>query len=158
VTARPNSGAPVRHRDVAKCHHEPTNQLIEGADMQVRLIRIGLVLAGNALGLWIASLVLSDDMSVSGAAFIIAVVIFSALTLILEPIVSRLTDKYAEALTGGRALISTALALVLTAWISDGLSIDGFGTWLLATVIVWLVTAIVGVVLARLFLKNAVEK
>ena len=39
------------------------------------LIRIGIALLGNALGLWVASLVL-DDMSVSGTAFLIAVAIF----------------------------------------------------------------------------------
>jgi uncharacterized membrane protein YvlD (DUF360 family) len=125
--------------------------------MKLRLIRIGLVLAGNALGLWITSLLLDDDMSISGTAFIIAVVIFTVLTLVLEPIVSRLTEKYVDILSGGTALITTALALILTAWISDGLSIDGIGTWLLATVIVWLVTAILGVVLVRLFVKDTAK-
>jgi uncharacterized membrane protein YvlD (DUF360 family) len=122
--------------------------------MKLRLIRIGLVLAGNALGLLIAS-ILIDDLEVSGAAFVIAVVVFTVLTLLLDPVVSRLAEKYADALTGGAALISTALALLLTAWISDGLAIDGAGTWLLATILIWLVTAIVGVVLARLFLPRA---
>jgi putative membrane protein len=125
--------------------------------MRSRLIRIGLTLLGNALGLWITSVLLSDDMSVSGAAFVLAVVIFTVFLLVLEPIVSRLAEKYVDVLAGGSALISTALALLLTAWISDGLSIDGFGTWLLATIIVWLVTAIVGVVLARLFIRQAAE-
>ncbi len=123
--------------------------------MKLRLIRIGLVLAGNAIGLWITSLLLDDDMSISGAAFLLAVVIFTVLTLVLEPVVSRLTEKYVDVLSGGTALITTALALILTAWISDGLSIDGIGTWLLATLIVWLVTAILGVVLVRLFVKDA---
>ena len=125
--------------------------------MKLRLIRVALVLAGNALGLWITSLLLADDMSISGAAFVLAVVIFTVLTLALEPIVSRLTEKYLDALSGGSTLISTALALMLTAWISDGLSIDGIGTWLLATIIVWLVTAIVGVVLARLVLGRVAD-
>jgi len=123
--------------------------------MKLRLIRLGLVLVGNALGLWITSLLLDDDMSISGAAFVIAVVIFTVLTLVLEPIVSRLTERYVDVLSGGTALITTALALILTAWISDGLSIDGLGTWLLATVIVWLVTAILGVVLVRLVVKDS---
>jgi putative membrane protein len=121
--------------------------------MQLRLIRIGLVLAGNALGLLITALLL-DKMSMSGLAFVIAVIIFTLLTLVLEPIVSSLAEKYADVLSGGSALIATALALLLTDWISDGLSIDGVGTWFLATVLVWLVTAIVGIVLARIFLKN----
>jgi uncharacterized membrane protein YvlD (DUF360 family) len=125
--------------------------------MKLRLIRIGLVLAGNALGLWITSLILDDDMSVSGAAFVLAVVIFTLVVLILEPLVSSLAEKYADYLAGGTALVSTALALLLTDWISDGLSIDGFGTWLIATLLVWIVTAIVGVLLGRFVLRRFAE-
>lgn len=125
--------------------------------MKLGLIRVGLVLAGNALGLWITSLLLDADMSVSGSAFVIAVVMFTVLTVALEPIVSRVTERYLDALSTGSTLITTALALVLTAWISDGLSIDGIGTWLLATIIVWLVTAIVGVVLVRLVLRRVIH-
>jgi putative membrane protein len=122
--------------------------------MKLRLIRIGLVLVGNALGLLITSLILDDDMSISGSAFLIAVVIFTVLMLVLDPLVSRLAERHADSLAGGSALVSTALALVLTDWISDGLSIDGIGTWLLATFLVWIVTAIVGVVLGRLVLAR----
>ena len=122
--------------------------------MKLRLIRIGLTLLGNALGLWIASLLLDDDMSVSSAAFVLAVVIFTVLILVLEPLVSRLAEKYVDVLSGGSALIATGLALALTDWISDGLSISGIGTWLLATIIVWLAAALLGVVLTRLFIKD----
>ena len=125
--------------------------------MKLRAMRIGLTLAGNALGLFLASLLLSSDMSVSGVAFVIAVAIFSALTLVIEPLVTKVTRDRADFLSGGSALITTGLALIVTALISDGLSIDGIGTWVLATVIVWLVTAILGVVLARLFLKDAAK-
>jgi len=126
--------------------------------MKLRLIRIGLILLGNALGLWIASLLLDDDMSVSGTAFVIAVVIFTVLLIVLEPLISRLTEKYVDVLSGGTALIATGLALALTDWISDGLSIDGFGTWLLATIIVWLAAAILGVVLVKLFVKESASR
>lgn len=126
--------------------------------MRSGLIRVGLTLAGNALGLWLTAVLLDDDMSISGAAFVIAVVIFTVLTVVLVPIVTRLTERYVDVLSGGSALVSTALALMLTAWISDGLSIDGLGTWLLATIIVWLVTAILGVVLARVFLPRSTDR
>lgn len=121
--------------------------------MKLRLIRIGLVLVGNALGLLITALIL-DGMSVSGVAFVVAVVVFTVLTLALDPLVSRLAEKYADYLAGGSALVSTALALAFTDWISDGMSIDGIGTWILATVLVWIVTAIVGVVLGRFVLRR----
>jgi len=95
-------------------------------------------------------------MSVSGGAFILAVVIFTVLMIALIPLVQRLAAQYADFLDGGSALIATALGLLLTAWISDGLSIDGAGTWLLATILVWLITAIIGVLAARLILRKYV--
>ncbi len=124
--------------------------------MKLRFVRIGLTLLGNALGLLLAS-ILIDDVSVSGTAFVIAVVIFTVLTLLLEPLVTRMARGNLEVLASGSALITTALALVLTAAISDGLSIDGLGAWLLATIIVWLATALIGVVLAKVFLPDAAD-
>lgn len=122
--------------------------------MKLRLTKIGLALLGNALGLWIASLVLSDDMSVSGTAFLVAVVLFTVLTLIIEPLVAKLAEKYAEALESATTLISTALSLLIAAWISDGLSIDGVGTWVLATVIVWAATLIIRVLASKLIIER----
>ena len=120
------------------------------------LIRIGLSLAGNAIGLLVASLLL-DKMDVSGAAFLIAVVIFTVLTAVIEPLIAKLTSSKAEALEGASALITTLLALIITALISDGLDISGAGTWILATVIVWIVTLIAGVVLARFVIKGTTD-
>ena len=120
------------------------------------LIRVGLSLAGNAIGLLVASLLL-DKMDVSGAAFLIAVVIFTVLTAVIEPLIAKLTSSKAEALEGASALITTLLALIITALISDGLDISGAGTWILATVIVWIVTLIAGVVLARFVIKGTTD-
>jgi len=120
------------------------------------LIRIGLTLLGNALGLWVASLVL-DDMHVSGTAFVLAVVIFTVLIAILQPLVTKMAVKHAESLQGGSALITTFLALVITDLISDGLSISGAVTWILATVIVWLGSLLAGVLLPMIFLKDEAE-
>lgn len=121
------------------------------------LIRVGLALAGDAIGLWIASLLL-EDMHISGTAFLVAVVIFTVLTVVIEPVIRKLTSSKAEALEGASALITTLLALVITDLLSDGLSISGAGTWILATVIVWIVTLLVGVLLARLVLKGAADR
>ena len=122
--------------------------------MKVKFIRIVLALAGNAIGLLVASLVL-DKMTISGVAFVIAVVIFTVLTAVIEPILDRIAERNAPALQGGSALLTTLLALVVTALLSDGLAISGTATWILATVIVWLVTVVAGVILAKLVIKNA---
>ncbi len=120
------------------------------------LIRLGLTLAGNALGLWIASMLL-DKMSLSASGFIIAVVIFTVLTIVLQPLITKMAMKNAEALQGSSALVSTFAALVITALVSDSLNIDGVTTWIFATVIVWLITMVAGVLLPILFLKKAVD-
>jgi len=123
------------------------------------LLRTVLALLGNALGLWVASLVLGDDMSISGTAFVVAVVIFTVLTAVLQPLVTKIAVQNAPALQGSSALVTTFLGLVLTALISDGLKIDGALTWVLATVIVWLGSLLAGVVLPMfLFKEQLAEK
>ncbi|MDG2038984.1 MAG: phage holin family protein [Ilumatobacter sp.] len=118
------------------------------------MIRLGLLLVGNAIGLWIASLILNEDMRLSGLAFVVAVVIFTVLVAVLEPLVSRAAERWADFLGGASALIATGVALILTSWISDGLSINGIGTWLLATFVVWAAAAVIGIVLVRAFAKE----
>ena len=117
------------------------------------LLRTVLALLGSALGLWVASLLL-DDMSISGTAFVIAVVIFTVLTAVLQPLVTKIAVQNAPALQGSSALITTFLGLLITDLISDGLSIDGAVTWILATVIVWLGTMLAGVLLPMFLFKE----
>ncbi len=121
------------------------------------LVRIGLALAGNAIGLLLAAIILSK-MSLDLVSFVIAVVIFTVLTAVIEPMVSKLAEKQAPALQSGSALIATFLALVLTAVFSDGLKIDGVLTWVLATVLVWLLTMLAGILLAKFILKDTPNK
>jgi putative membrane protein len=120
------------------------------------LIKIALAVAGNALGLLAADLIL-DDMSLSASGFIVAVLVFTVIELIAHPLISKVARSRAEALEGSSALLSTLVALLLTALITDGLDIDGIGTWLLATLIVWVVTLLAGVVLPFFFLKQATD-
>lgn len=120
------------------------------------LLRTVLALLGNALGLWIASLIL-DDMSISGTAFVLAVVIFTVLTVVLQPLVTKVALQSAPALQGSSALVTTLLALVITDLVSDGLSISGAITWILATIIIWLVTMVAAVLLPLFLFKELLE-
>ena len=117
------------------------------------LIKVGLTIAGNAIGLLVAA-VLLDDVNLDGAAFILAVVIFTVAELILEPLIEKMVTEHAERLRIFTSLVTTFLALLVTDLISDGLDIEGATTWLLATVIVWAGTLLAGVILVRLFLKD----
>lgn len=120
------------------------------------LIRIGISCLASAVGLIVAAAVL-DDMTLNGTAFVIAVVIFTISTAVLQPLMTQIAFKYAEALRGGTALVTTLLGLIITSLLSDGLSIVGATTWVLAMLIVWLATLLAGVLLPALLLKNAVE-
>jgi putative membrane protein len=126
-----------------------------GTKMVRSLIKLLLELAGNALGLLLAAALL-DQMEIDGAAFVIAVLIFTGVAVITKPLITKMALKNAEALQGSSALITTFIALVLTALISDGLNIDGFDTWIFATLIVWLVTLVAGILLPMIFLKKVV--
>lgn len=118
------------------------------------LIAAGIRLLASAVGLIVAAWVL-DDMELNGTAFVIAVVIFTLATVILQPLVTKMAMKYSSALLGGTALVTTLLGLIITDLVSDGLSIAGVSTWLLATLIVWLAAMLAGLLLPVILVKKA---
>jgi putative membrane protein len=120
------------------------------------LISTGLHLLGNAIGLIVAALFL-DDMSLDGVAFVIALLIFTAVEVLAQPLIRKFAVKHAEPMLGGVALVTTFVGLVITDVFSDGLQIEGAWTWVLATIIVWLVAMVAAIILPAIFLKNAVE-
>jgi hypothetical protein len=125
--------------------------------MVVFLIRTAIYLASAALGLWVASL-LVDDVHLSVGGFLLALAVFLVAQWILSPLIIKLTRKYANAFIGGVGLVSTFLALLIASLVGDGLSITGgAGPWILATLIVWLVSAIATLVLPLIFLRNRVQ-
>jgi hypothetical protein len=65
-----------------------------------------------------------------------------------------MASRYASAFLGGIGLVSTLAALILASLFSSGISIRGIGSWIAATVLVWLVTAIATLVLPVLVLKK----
>jgi putative membrane protein len=121
------------------------------------LISSVLKLVGSAIGLLVADAVL-DDMSLDGGALVLAAAIFTLASIILQPLIVKIAMQNASVLLGSTALVTTLVSLVITTVFTDGLSIDGFTTWVLATLIVWLAALLAGVILPLIFLKNAVEE
>jgi uncharacterized membrane protein YvlD (DUF360 family) len=121
------------------------------------LVRTLVLLVANAVGLWIASLVL-DGVDLNASGFITAVLIFTVVVALLNPLLERQFRRRQSAALGGVALIATLLSLIITAAISDGLSISGIGTWIAATVIVWLVALLAAFLLPYLGLKKYLEE
>jgi putative membrane protein len=120
------------------------------------LIRVGIALLGAAIGLIVAAAVL-DDMTLDGAAFVVAIVIFAVLTAVLEPLIEKIGDENLSIVAMFSSLITTFLALLITELVSDGLEITGVWTWVLATIIVWAATALATWILLRMFIKNVRE-
>lgn len=117
---------------------------------------VAIELIASAIGLLVAAWVL-DDMEVSGAAFVIAVAIFTFSTAILNPFIMKLAVTHARALLGATALVTTFVGLVITAWLSDGLSISGASTWLFATLIVWAASMVAVMVIPLFILKRGAK-
>jgi putative membrane protein len=120
------------------------------------LISFGIRLLANAVGLIVANLVL-DDMELNASGFVIAVLIFTVAQLILQPLIVKIAMTNAQALMGATALVTTLVGLIITDLVSDGLSITGFVTWCLATVIVWAAALIAGLLLPLILVKKAVD-
>jgi putative membrane protein len=113
------------------------------------LASIIVALATSAIALFVAALLL-DDFEVSTLTFPVLVVEFAVILLIARAAIETIVDKNAHALSSFVGLIGAFAALVVTDWISDGLSISGATTWILATLIVW-----GGMIVADLLLGRA---
>ena len=99
-----------------------------------------LGLAGNAIGLILASLILPTDqfsIELFSLSFLWAVLIFAILSAFFTWIVLKFLIRNAGSIVALTGLISTFLALLVTSLISDGLSIGGWG-WIWGTLIVWI--------------------
>jgi len=120
------------------------------------LFRTIILLLANAVGLIVASLVLSGfDIDVT--AFIIAVVIFTVVLALMLPFLASMLRRGGSSALGGVALIATLVSLIITSLISDGFSIDGIGTWIAAAVIVWAASLLAAFILPYLGLKKYLE-
>ena len=99
-----------------------------------------LGLAGNAIGLILASLILPKEqfsIELFSLSFFWAVLIFAILSAVFTWIVLKFLIRNAGSIVALTGLISTFLALLLTSLISAGLSISGWG-WVWGTLIVWI--------------------
>ncbi|MCX6512173.1 MAG: phage holin family protein [Actinobacteria bacterium] len=124
----------------------------------IRLLISALIrLLANALGLIVAASVL-DGMRVNAFSFIFAVVIFTLVELLLEPLLREVSSRKLPALRGSLSLVVTFLGLVITDLVSSGFSIHGLSTWLFATVLVWICALVAGIILPLILVKRAVKE
>ena len=97
-----------------------------------------LGLAGNAVGLVIAALVLGADFQIDGPIpFVVSLVVFAILSSLFTRLVFKFLMRNAGSIVALTGLISTFLALFITSLLTPGLDINGAG-WLWGTLIVWI--------------------
>jgi uncharacterized membrane protein YvlD (DUF360 family) len=119
------------------------------------VVRTAILLAANAVGLLVANALL-DRMGLNFSGFLIAVVIFTITLALLTPFLASMMrrNQSSSSALGGVSLIAALAALIVTDLISDGLEIDGIGTWLAAAVIVWAASLLAAFILPYLGLKK----
>ncbi len=121
------------------------------------IVRTGIALAANAVGLLVAAALL-DGVQLDAGGFIVAVIVFTvAYALMLPFLESQLRRRNSSAI-GGVALIAALVGLVVTDLVTDGLSIDGLGAWVGATVLVWAGALLAAFILPYLGLKKYLEE
>jgi hypothetical protein len=124
----------------------------------VRLIALTVVeLAANAIGLLVAKW-LVPGFVITSTGFVWVIVIFTTARFVLAPLIFKLSFKYIRAVTGGIALVTTFVGLLVTTWLTDGLRITGFSAWVTSTLVVWVFGVIAIVVLPLFLFKKALAQ
>lgn len=121
------------------------------------LARAVLALLANAVGL-LAAAALLDGFSVNAASFVVAVAVFTAATIILNPLIVKIALTSAPYLMGGVALVTTFIGLIITRAFTDGLSISGLSSWIIATLIIWLCSVAANLVLPLFIFKKTLGR
>jgi len=121
-------------------------------------IRLGASLAGIAVGLILCSAVL-EDFSISATALIEATLLFWVTHIVVQFLALRvLIRQPSVALAGLLALVSTIVALVIVSVIIEGLSVHGAGTYVGATVIIWIATAVADTAATRTIREQRADR
>lgn len=121
------------------------------------LVRLVIAFVSDAVGLIVAAAVL-DGMSLNATGFIVAVAVFTIVFALLQPFLVSVLRRGPAPVLGGVALIATLASLIITEVFTDGLSIRGVGTWVAATVIVWLGSVLAAFILPYLGLKKYLDE
>src|SRR5215210_2889042 len=111
--------------------------------------RLVVAWAVNVAALWVADQLFDGVTSSGWKALIIAGLVFGLVNTVVKPVLVILSLP-AVILTLGLFLFVVNMAmLALTDWIVSGFDIEGFLTYVGATIVVWLVNAVLEAVAGR---------
>ncbi|HEY5684933.1 MAG TPA: phage holin family protein [Acidimicrobiia bacterium] len=104
-------------------------------------MRLILKLAVNAAALWVAARIidgisLTDDL----LTILFVALVFGLINTFVRPLAKLISLPVLIVTLGLFTFVVNAAMLGLTAWIMDGLSIDGFGSALLGAVVITIVS------------------
>ena len=120
------------------------------------LVRLLIAFLSNAVGLVVAAAVL-DGMTLNVTGLVVAVAVYTIVFALLQPFLISVLRRSPAPVLGGVALIATLVSLIVTTLLTDGLSISGAGTWIAATVVVWLASVLAAFILPYLGLKRYLD-
>lgn len=106
--------------------------------MTALLKSVAISAAANAGSLALAAW-LFDRFDIEFGWFVVAVVLFTALTVVLRGVVINTVNRFARGYTIAGGLVLTWLGLMLTDLVvpASGFAIEGVWTWIGVTLIVW---------------------
>jgi putative membrane protein len=107
-----------------------------------RLKELALSWTANAIILVVVAAVLGDVQVDTAWDLIVAAALFGVLNTIVKPIIKLLTLPFAILTLGLAWFFVAAFMLLITDWLVDGFEIEGFGTLILATILVWIVNLV----------------
>ena len=119
------------------------------------LIQVVVNLLTATIALIVAGAVI-DGVTVQPAGIITAVAVFVVANALFTPFAFKMAHRYAPAAIGGIGLVSTLIALLITTAMGDALTITGFMPWVLATLLVWIITALGGWAVMAWWMKKRV--
>ena len=108
-----------------------------------------LSLALAAIGLVLCTVIFGDDFEMTKGitGFLVALVIFAVLNGIIPLIVFKLLRSHADSMIALTGLISAFLSLWITSILPwGGLSINSFGTLVLSSLLVWVLSMVIWVI------------
>lgn len=110
------------------------------------LLRTGINLVDSLLALLLASWLI-PGVHLNWSGLLVAVGVFTVAQAILAPFVFNMARQYASAILGGIGIVSTLLALWVASLFPGGLRIEGLVAWVVAPLLVWIITALGGWIL-----------
>jgi len=121
-------------------------------------IRVVASLAGILIGI-IASVALLSGFSATARAVIVSTLLFWVVHIVVNFVALRILIRQPSVATAGLlALASTIASLIIVDIFVSGLKIHGVRTFVIATVIIWIATALAGVIGRRKIRERRIER